>query len=98
MRWMAANSLFTNGDGADEVYFYVDNEQLINGQVYFHILPWDFDDFFKPIHESKINQEYITKYPNSLIYNYEGFIDRLIADDEVLYQEFKTICKKMIET
>ncbi len=96
MKWMAINSLYRNGDGPDEVFFYVDSEKYAAGQIYFRIMPWDFDDLFKPMHSPAINKAEISKNPNSLIYNFEDKLDLAFARDQFLYYQLKQKMKSLL--
>jgi len=103
MRLMVLNSLYTNGDGADEVFFYVDKDLYQQqGRVYFKVLPWDSDDLFKSMHQSdnanSTNSKYAVKYPTSLIYNYEDKLDRKFADDGFLYAKLKEETKALLSS
>jgi len=104
MRLMVLNSLYRNGDGADEVFFYLDKEtyDTQNGKLYFKILPWDSDDLFKEYHQkgnpNSTNSKYFAKYPESLIYNFEDRLDRKFADDPYLYEKLKQVTKQLLST
>lgn len=97
MKWMAINSLFKNGDGPDEIYFYADPPSYSQGRIYFRFLPWDFDDLFKAMHPHPINSSMAAKYPDSLLYNYEDKLDLKIFQDPVLYAEFKNVVRSLLE-
>jgi hypothetical protein len=96
IKLIVMNSLFRNGDGADEVYFYVDSELYSKGKIYFRIMPWDFDDLFKSMHSSDINKSEIEKNPQSLIYNFEDKLDLKFARDSVLYTELKKMTIQLL--
>ncbi len=96
MKWMVMNSLFTNGDGADEVFFYVDKKMYKNGKIYFRIMPWDFDDLFKPMHGLPINMKELKKNPDSIIYNFEDKLDYKFAHDDYLYSQLKATAKNLL--
>ena len=98
MKWMIMNSLFKNGDGADEVFFYVDDEMYAAGKIYFRIMPWDFDDLFKSMHNVSINQTELDRNPNTIIYNFEDKLDLKIANDQVLYAELKRLARNLLMT
>jgi len=102
MRLMVLNSLYTNGDGADEVFFYIDKKMYEQGRIYFRVLPWDSDDLFKAMHQSgnpaSTNSRYKAKYPKSLIYNYEDKLDRKFADDNYLYSKLKEETKTLLSS
>lgn len=96
MKWMIMNSLFKNGDGADEVFFYVDAEMYAAGKIYFRIMPWDFDDLFKSMHSVSVNQTEVDRNPNTIIYNFEDKIDLKIANDTFLYSELKRLARNLL--
>ena len=96
MKWITMNSLYRNGDGPDEVFFYVDPEKYAAGKIYFRILPWDFDDLFKAMHSPAINKNEISKNPNSLLYNFEDKLDYAFAKDAVLYAQLKQKMKQLL--
>ena len=96
MKLMIMNSLFRNGDGADEVFFYVDNEIYKTGKIYFRIMPWDFDDLFKSMHESNINKYEFGRNPNTIIYNFEDKLDLKFATDNFLYKELKRTAQNLL--
>lgn len=96
MKWMTINSLYRNGDGPDEVFFYVDPEKYATGKIYFRIMPWDFDDLFKAMHSPTINKSEIAKNPNSLLYNFEDKLDLAFARDSFLYEQLKQRMKLLL--
>ncbi len=98
MKWMVMNSLFRNGDGPDEVFFYVDSKIYKSGSIYFRIMPWDFDDLFKSMHSVSINQTEIDKNPNSIIYNFEDKLDYRFAHDPYLYSQLQSMTKNLLTT
>ncbi|MFN7904324.1 MAG: CotH kinase family protein [Pseudobdellovibrionaceae bacterium] len=97
MKLMTLNSLFRNGDGADEVYFYIDSEMHKKGKIYFRIMPWDFDDLFKKMHSSEINNTERVKNPQSIIYNFEDKLDLKFARDPILYGELKKFVNQLLQ-
>ena len=98
MKWMVMNSLFRNGDGPDEVFFYVDADMYKAGSIYFRIMPWDFDDLFKPMHDVSINKAMLDKSPDSIIYNFEDKLDNKFAHDAYLYTQLKAMTRKLLTT
>lgn len=99
MRWMAMNSLYTNGDFPDEVFFYVDSDLYKQGRIYFHVTPWDFDDLFKSMHNVPVNGTEAAKPENqtSILYSYEDRLDRSFAPVNVyMYEQFKAVTRQVI--
>lgn len=101
MRKMAVDFILMNGDYTDELMLYaIDN----NGETYFDILPWDYDDIFASTpHEVgrdwSVGKAYGNRYYESysslkeeigdkLIFSIEDDIDYTIAMDEYLYQKY----------
>jgi spore coat protein H len=83
MRWMAFNFIVKNGDYADELFFYVDPETNR-----FRILPWDYDDVFKPQPHEGFAVRNTRMDPSSLIFSSEDKLDLKIANDPYLYAEY----------
>ena len=99
MRWMAMNSLYTNGDYPDEVFFYVDGDMYKQGKIYFRVVPWDFDDLFKPMHKVKTNATEAAKPENkdSILYSYEDRLDRAFSPSNVyMYSQFKFTMRDLL--
>lgn len=99
MRWMAMNSLYTNGDFPDEIFFYVDGDLYQEGKIYFRVMPWDFDDLFKSMHAVPINGTETTKSENknSILYSYEDRLDRSFAPiNAYMYSQFKHVTYDVI--
>ncbi len=96
MKWMTMNSLFKNGDGADEVFFYVDANMYKQGKIYFRIMPWDFDDLFKSMHSVPVNQAEFERNPNSIIYNFEDKLDFKFANDDYMYGQLKLMMRQLL--
>lgn len=100
LRWMAMNSLYTNGDFPDEIFFYVDGEMYKQGRIYFRVSPWDFDDLFKSsMHNVPINERERLNPANvnSILYSYEDKLDRAFAPSNAyMYEQFKTVAKQVI--
>lgn len=93
MRWMAMNSLYTNGDFPDEIFFYVDGDLYNEGIIYFRVMPWDFDDLFKAMHSVPINASESAKPENkdSILYSYEDKLDRSFAPSNAfMYSQLKS--------
>lgn len=100
-RKMAIDFILKNRDNTDEVYFY---GKTINGEVYFDILPWDYDDLFgsQPHevgnkwdtgtafgHRNYDSYDDVIKVLNDrLIFSIEDDLDYIIAVDDFLYQKY----------
>lgn len=92
MRWMSMNSLYTNGDFPDEIFFYVDGDMYKQGKIFFRVMPWDFDDLFKPMHAVATNATEAAKPENkdSILYSYEDRLDRSFSPSNVyMYSQLK---------
>ncbi len=92
-RWLAFNYLVRNGDYSDEVFYY---DTPSPSQIRFGILPWDFDDIFSlSPHEG--NEQRSRLWDQRLIFSREDPLDRTIATDPFLYQQYlhevETFCK-----
>lgn len=99
MRWMAMNSLYTNGDFPDEIFFYVDGELYKQGRIYFRTTPWDFDDLFKSMHAVATNSTEAAKPENlnSILYSYEDRLDRSFSPaNTYMYEQFKATVRDVI--
>lgn len=99
MRWMAMNSLYTNGDFPDEIFFFVDSEMYKQGKIYFRVTPWDTDDLFKAMHNVPINATEAVKPENmrSILYSYEDKLDRAFAPvNTYMYEQFKTTTRAVL--
>lgn len=99
MRWMAMNSLYTNGDFPDEIFFFVDTEMYKQGKIYFRVTPWDTDDLFKAMHNVPINPAEAAKPENarSILYSYEDKLDRSFAPvNAYMYEQFKATTRAVI--
>lgn len=88
-QWLAFNTWLRNGDYTDELFFYVHPK---TGK--FNIIPWDYDDLFKPEpHEGmqKRNQA----IGNRLLFSGEADFDVVISRDDYLYlaylQQFRNV-------
>ncbi|MEQ1585934.1 MAG: CotH kinase family protein [Cyclobacteriaceae bacterium] len=90
--WLAFNYFIKNGDYADEIFFYIhpDSEK-------FDIIPWDYDDIFRrePHEGAKARQAKLT---DKLIFSIEDELDRSIASDEWLYDQYRAAFKKLLIT
>lgn len=98
---MAIDFILKNADNTDEVFFY---GRTINGEVYYDILPWDYDDLFgsephevgneKDIGTSFGHRSYNTyndvleTLNKKLIYSIEDDLDYIIAIDDFLYGKY----------
>ncbi|WP_409480118.1 CotH kinase family protein [Pseudobdellovibrio sp. HCB154] len=99
MRWMAMNSLYTNGDFPDEIFFFADSEMYKQGKIYFRVTPWDTDDLFKAMHNVPINATEAAKPENmkSILYSYEDKLDRAFAPvNAYMYEQFKATTRTVI--
>lgn len=88
-RWLALNSLFRNGDYSDEVLFYADPTK---SEARYKIMPWDYDDLFKPMHHLPIIGSFSGcsgDIKKTILYNDEDKLDCRIAQDPYLYEQFK---------
>ena len=99
MRWMVMNSLFTNGDFPDEIFFYVDADMYAQGKIFFRVMPWDFDDLFKGMHSVLTNQTEAAKPENlnSILYSYEDRLDRSFSPANVyMYEQLKATARLVL--
>lgn len=99
MRWMVMNSLFTNGDFPDEIFFYVDAEMYDQGKIFFRVMPWDFDDLFKGMHTVLTNQTEAAKPENkdSILYSYEDRLDRSFSPaNTYMYEQLKATARLVL--
>lgn len=101
MRKMAFDFIIENGDYTDEVYFYSTTK---NNEVYFDIIPWDYDDLFSgsrhevgrdwavgTIFGERVyssDEDVLTKLNGRLIFSIEDDLDYAIAFDDYLYQKY----------
>lgn len=93
MQWLIVNSAMTNGDYADEVFFYIDGK---DPKRRFDIMPWDFDDLFKEPHAGPENQARANSIATGLLYGYENPLDVKIADDPVLAKLLKAEAREVL--
>jgi len=84
MRWLALNYIVKNGDYSDELYFYIHPETKR-----FQIIPWDYDDVFKPEPHEGMATWRAKMNPASLIFSSEDVLDVQIAHDPVLYAKYR---------
>ncbi|HRI78038.1 MAG TPA: CotH kinase family protein [Cyclobacteriaceae bacterium] len=90
--WLAFNYLIMNGDYADEVFLYIRPETGL-----FDVIPWDYDDILLPApHEGIATRNAVQGLRNKLIFSSEEALDRSIAMNEFLYQQYLGIFKKML--
>ncbi len=94
-RWMGFNYLIMNGDYSDELYLYIRP-----GDGRFDIIPWDYDDIFKPLpHEGSEARGEVDR--NRMVFSIEDDLDKKIASDPVIYQyyveAFKRLCIDLTE-
>jgi hypothetical protein len=101
MRKMAVDMILSNGDTADEVFFYAVEK---NNKTYFEILPWDYDDLFESSpHEAgrawAVGKRFGKRVYNNaddvkkeldgrLIFSVEDDIDYIVAMDTFLYNKY----------
>jgi spore coat protein H len=82
--WLAFNYLVRNGDYTDEVFYYILPNQT---STRFGIIPWDFDDILvKDPHEGRELRD--RQLDDQLIFSSEDKLDRLIARDPYLYEQY----------
>lgn len=93
MHWLLINSVLMNGDFADEVFFYIDGADPSRR---FDIMPWDFDDLFKPPHSSAENTAHKSQIENGLLYGFENPLDQKIHSDPVLNAALYLEAKKLL--
>ena len=100
-RKMAVDYLLQNGDYTDELYLYA---QIVNGNIQYQIIPWDYDDIFHDIpHEvgrdwavGKVfgsrsyssHQEVLNEIGDRLVFSIEDDLDYIIAKDQYLYDKY----------
>ncbi|AZZ36618.1 hypothetical protein CIK05_07385 [Bdellovibrio sp. qaytius] len=99
MRWMVMNSLYTNGDFPDEIFFYVDAEMYKQGRIFFRVMPWDFDDLFKEMHGVLTNKTEAAKPENkeSILYSYEDKLDRSFSPaNAYMYEQLKATARQLL--
>lgn len=97
--WMGSNYLLQNGDYSDEVFFYVTKESPTYSDVYFDVLPWDFDDLFKSkmhFHPANFIPSLLKQNKSTLIYNFEDQLDFKIATDSFLLGSYHSHIKNML--
>ena len=99
LRMLAINYLVKNSDYYDELYFYGTKNQ--NGDIYFDVFPWDFDDAYA----SKMHLAGIPGYSNNsrskrserqMIYSFESRIDMAISQDAVLLNRYFEIFSEVV--
>jgi spore coat protein H len=92
--WLAFNYLVRNGDYTDEVFYYL---QPDTEPVRFGIIPWDFDDILsqEPHETSELRDRRFLD--DQLIFSSEDPLDRKIARDSVLYHDYLTKAKSVLE-
>lgn len=85
-QWLALNKLLKNGDYSDEAFFYALSQ---NDSFLFKVTGWDYEDIFKPPHGNN-------GFENSLVYCSEYKFDRAIANDSILYNNYRENLKKIL--
>lgn len=91
-RFIGFNYLVTNGDYADEVFFYIEPTHQ-----WFEVIPWDYDDILRPIpHEGRTERN--KAFTDKKIFSLEESLDRTIAGNKVLYQRYEQTLKKILLT
>ena len=109
-RKMGIDYLLQNGDYTDEIYFYA---QVLQDQIRFNIIPWDYDDLFRSYpHEVGLSwgtghlfghryyashQDILDEIGNKLIFSIEDDLDYAIAMDPYLYDQYEITLTAMIE-
>ena len=90
--WLAFNYLIMNGDYEDELYLYIDSKSGL-----FDIIPWDYDDILKSgPHEGRQARNAVPELRDKLIFSGEDPMDRAIAADEFVYQQYLLRFKKLL--
>ncbi len=108
-RKMAVDYLLKNGDLTDEIYLYA---QVSNGNIYYQIIPWDYDDIFAEnpheigrdwgvgklfgVRSYQSMDDVINDVGDRLIFSIEDDLDYIIAKDDYLYSKYKVILKEVI--
>lgn len=93
LQWLAVNSLLTNGDYTDEVFFFAD---IKSKTVRFEVFPWDMDDLFMAPHSGLPNRLRAIDLQNGILYSYENPLDIKIGDDPVLYQRLRDVTRELV--
>ena len=109
-RKMAVDLLLKNGDLTDEIYFY---SKISNNEVYYDIVPWDYDDIFADnpheigrdwgvgqlfgIRSYQSVDDIILDVGDRLIFSIEDDLDYKIAKDDYLYSEYLVYLKEVLE-
>lgn len=91
-QFIGFNYLVTNGDYADEVFFYIEPQH-----EWFEVIPWDYDDILRPVpHEGRTvrNQQFQDKK----LFSLEEPLDRAIAGNKTLYDRYEQSLKKLLLT
>ena len=92
--WLAFNYLIMNGDYADEVFFYIDSSTRR-----FDVLPWDYDDILRPApHEGFQARNAVPNFKEKLVFSSEDMLDRIIATDNYIYQQYQGTFRKLLTT
>ena len=90
--WLAFNYLIMNGDYEDELYLYIRPESGL-----FDIIPWDFDDILRRTpHEGAQARNENAALKNKLIFSGEDPLDRAIAADDFVYNQYLVRFKKLL--
>lgn len=108
-RKMGMDYLLMNGDYTDEIYFY---STVLQGDIQFMIIPWDYDDIFQNHpHEVGVswgigkifgNRSYPTQQDiydeigDKLIFSIEDDLDYVIAKDSLLYLAYEGVFTALI--
>lgn len=96
LNWLAINTLLRNGDFLDEIYFYA-HPIKEDGKIFFDLMGWDPDDLFKPPHFGPYNTILARRQrQRTLLYSLESKLDRKIAGDPFLYQQYKTHLQRLL--
>jgi spore coat protein H len=109
-RKMAVDLLLKNGDLTDEIYFY---SQIRNNDVYYNIIPWDYDDIFADnphevgrdwsvgelfgIRSYRSVDDIKNDVGDKLIFSIEDDLDYKIAKDDYLYSEYLVYLKEVLK-
>lgn len=109
-RKMTVDYLLKNGDMTDEIYFY---SQVADNKIFYHIMPWDYDDIFAD-NPHEIGRDWgmgklfgVRSYQSvedikndvgeRLIFSIEDDLDYIIAKDDYLYSRYKVILKEVMD-
>ncbi|MGB5273451.1 MAG: CotH kinase family protein [Flavobacteriaceae bacterium] len=91
-KWLAFNYFVKNGDYADELFLYIDPNTNL-----FEVMAWDYDDLLMDYpHEGRTARYQSLK--DRMIFSLEDQLDKTIAADDYVYEHYKRILKKLLES